>query len=91
MALSTGFWATNIVRLLMIISTFTRLTKQLHIRIHIAEGTFVVAAAQGYLKQQRISLVGRSVDNPSHIHAFVSPCMCAIYSFPQVSIAATTG
>ena len=29
MALSPGFWATNIVRLLMIISTFTRLTKQL--------------------------------------------------------------
>ena len=29
MALSTGFWATNIVRLLMITSTFTRLTKQL--------------------------------------------------------------
>lgn len=50
-----------------------------------------MAAAMRNLQQKQIRFVGRSVNDLCHIHQTAPSFICAIYSFPQVSIAAITG
>ena len=65
--------------------------RELHIRVHITEGALVVAAAKGHLQQKRIGFIGRPVDGSGEIHLVSLPFICAMYSLPQVSMAAMTG